>query len=153
MHKYTATVAWERGDGVFAANRYSRAHEWRFDGGVTVPASSSPQVVPPPLSDVAAVDPEEALVASASSCHMLWFLLLASRQGFVVDSYTDEADGEMGPSASGKTAFTRITLRPKVVFSGAKLPTETDLANLHHHAHEECYIANSLTLEIGIEPG
>jgi organic hydroperoxide reductase OsmC/OhrA len=151
MHRYQATVAWQRGDGDFAGNRYSRAHEWRFDGGVTVPASSSPQVVPLPFSAEDAVDPEEALIASASSCHMLSFLYVAASQGFVVDTYTDEAYGVMDRIDRRKLAVTRIILRPRILFSGDRLPESSEIAHLHHLAHEECYIANSLKAEIVVE--
>jgi len=151
MHRYTATVAWTRQDEKFVDNKYARAHEWRFDGGVVVRASSSPQVVRPPYSTEDAVDPEEALIASASSCHMLWFLSLAARQGFVVDSYVDEAIGEEGKNERGKPMFIRIVLRPKITFFGEKVPTAEELEHLHHQAHEECFIANSLRAEIVVE--
>ena len=151
MQEYIATVAWERGDAKFVDNRYARSHEWRFDGGVNVPASSSPHAVPLPLSAEAAVDPEEALVASASSCHMLWFLSIAARAGFIVDRYVDDAYGEEGKNERGKPMFTRIVLRPKIEFSGDKLPNASDLEHLHHLAHEECFIANSLKAEIVVE--
>jgi organic hydroperoxide reductase OsmC/OhrA len=151
MHYYEAKVSWERGDAKFTDNRYSRAHAWSFDGGVSVRASSSPAVVPLPLSAADAVDPEEALVASASSCHMLWFLSLVARKGYVVDSYVDEARGEVGKNAEGKTAVTRITLRPRITFSGAKQPTAADLDALHHAAHEQCFIASSLKSEVVVE--
>lgn len=150
MHTHKATVIWTRGEETFTDNRYSRAHEWRFDGGVSVPASSSPLVVRPPLSTEAAVDPEEALVAAASSCHMLWFLSLAARQGFTVDRYADEALGEVRKNERGKDMITRIVLRPDIAYSG-KVPTAEQLERLHHLAHEECLIANSLKAEIVIE--
>ncbi|HYD81707.1 MAG TPA: OsmC family protein [Paucimonas sp.] len=152
MHKYEATVAWQRGDQSFADNRYSRAHEWRFDGGARVPASPSPQSVPVPLSDPAGVDPEEALVAAASSCHMLFFLAYAAKRGFTVDSYVDDAFGVMERNADNKFAITRITLRPKVVFGGERQPSAEQIAALHHDSHEQCYVANSLKSEIVIEP-
>ncbi len=151
MHRYTATVEWQRGEAAFTDNRYSRAHEWRFDGGVTVAASSSPQVVRLPLSVENAVDPEEALVASASSCHMLWFLSLAARDGLVVDSYSDDAFGIVDRNGAGKTAFTRIILRPRIAFSGDNMPGEVELASLHHRAHDACLIANSLTADVVVE--
>ena len=151
MHRYHAMIVWQRGDGDFAAKRYSRGHEWRFDGGVTVPASSSPQVVPLPHSVEAAVDPEEALIASASSCHMLSFLYAAARKGYIVDSYTDEAYGVLDRVGRRKLAVTKIVLRPRISFSSAKIPTPSELAGLHHEAHEECYIANSLKTEIVVE--
>jgi organic hydroperoxide reductase OsmC/OhrA len=153
MSRHGATVTWSRGDEAFTDNKYSRVHEWRFDGGVSVRASSSPQVVRPPLSAEDAVDPEEALIAAAASCHMLWFLSLAARQGFVVDGYTDEAFGVGGRNAAGKPAFTRIVLRPKIDFGGDKVPTAQELESLHHRAHDECFIANSLTAEIVVEQG
>lgn len=152
MSEYRATVEWRRdGGAVFTDNRYSRAHTWRFDGGLAVPASSSPHVVRTPYSDPAAVDPEEAFVASVSSCHMLWFLLLAAKRGFVVDSYEDEAVGVMEKNERGKLAITRIALRPRIEFSGAKLPTAAEIDALHHKAHEECFIANSVRTAIAVE--
>ena len=151
-HEYTASIHWTRGNAPFTDNRYSRAHRWSFDGGVEVPASSSPKVVRVPLSAEAAVDPEEALVAALSSCHMLWFLSLAAGGGWRVDEYRDAAAGVMGKNAAGRTAMVRVTLRPKVTFSGERLPTHADILQLHHRAHEECYIANSVTTEVRTEP-
>ncbi|HEY2987512.1 MAG TPA: OsmC family protein [Candidatus Binatia bacterium] len=148
MHRYEARISWNRNGAKFTDNRYSRGHEWSFDGGVKVLASSSPAVVPTPYSVAEAVDPEEALVASASSCHMLWFLSLAAKAGFVVDSYVDEAFGVLEKNAEGRLAFSRITLRPKIRFSAEKSPSERELESLHHSAHRECYIANSLKCEI-----
>jgi organic hydroperoxide reductase OsmC/OhrA len=145
-------IRWSRGEAVFTDNRYSRGHTWHFDGGVEVPASSSPHVVRVPYSVAAAVDPEEAFVASISSCHMLWFLSIAAEAGFRVDDYVDEAVGVMGKNAAGKTAVARVTLRPRVIFSGAQVPTLVQLDELHHRAHEECFIANSVTTEIVCEP-
>lgn len=152
MSTYTAEVLWNRGDADFASGRYSRRHLLRFDGGVEVTGSSSPQVVPLPWSDASAVDPEEAFVASLSSCHMLWFLSLAGKRKFCVDSYTDKASGVMAKNAEGKLAMTVVTLRPEVVFSGAQLPTRADIDALHHEAHEECFIANSVKTEVRCEP-
>ena len=149
MASYTATVSW-RSDGAFASNRYSRAHEWRFDGGAVVPASSSPHVVPLPLSDPAGVDPEEALVASASACHMLWFLSLAQAAGLDVADYNDEAEGRMGKDERGRIAVTRIALRPLITFNGSA-PSAEELDRLHQQAHEKCFIANSLRSEIVVE--
>jgi organic hydroperoxide reductase OsmC/OhrA len=151
-HEYQARIHWERGAAPFTDNRYSRGHSWHFDGGVEVPASSSPHTVRVPLSVAAAVDPEEALVASLSSCHMLWFLSLAASGGFRVDDYTDEALGVMGKNAAGRIAMLSVTLRPRVRFSGERLPSRADIAHLHHRAHEECFIANSVTTEVRIEP-
>jgi organic hydroperoxide reductase OsmC/OhrA len=149
-HNYTATIAWARGDALFTDNRYSRAHRWTFDG-VSVPASSSPSVVRVPLSREDAVDPEEAFVASLSSCHMLFFLSFAAAKGLVVDSYIDDAVGTMGKNERGRTYVARVVLRPRIVFSGAKRPSAEDLDGLHHNSHEECFIANSVLTEVVVE--
>lgn len=152
MHKYEAKVSWTRGASEkFTDNRYSRAHQWAFDSGITVRASSSPSVVPLPLSVTDAVDPEEALVASTSSCHMLYFLFFAAKRGFVVESYVDNASGVLEKNAAGKMSMSRITLRPSIAFAGSP-PSPADLDALHHAAHEECFIANSLKSEIVVEP-
>lgn len=151
MQQFTATLTWQRDSQIFTDQRYSRAHDWAFDGGVLVPASSSPLSVPLPMSRADAVDPEEALVAAAASCHMLFFLSLAAQRGFVVDSYRDDAVGLLGKDADGKLAMTRITLRPAIVFSGAPQPDAAALTQLHHQAHERCYIANSLKTEVVVE--
>lgn len=152
MSQYAVTVAWERDGALFSDNRYSRGHRWLFDGGVEVPASASPTVVPLPLSVAEAVDPEEAFVASLSSCHMLWFLSLAAQAGFVVDSYRDDAVGSLGPDASGKLAMTRVTLRPELRFGPGPQPTADQLTALHHEAHELCFIARSVKTELRCEP-
>jgi organic hydroperoxide reductase OsmC/OhrA len=152
MSIHTANVRWERGEQPFVDNRYSRLHRWSFDGGAEVPGSSSPHTVRAPLSDPAAVDPEEAFVASLESCHMLWFLSLAAKCGFRVDSYVDEAEGTMAKNERGKLAITVVTLRPAVEFSGERLPTREDLEGLHHEAHEECFIANSVRSEVRLAP-
>jgi organic hydroperoxide reductase OsmC/OhrA len=149
MGEHRARIEWQAG-GDFRANRYSRAHVWRFDGGAEVAASSSPEVVPVPMSDPAGVDPEEALVASAASCHMLWFLHLARDAGFEVVRYRDEPVGSMGRDDRGRTALTRILLRPRIDFAGAA-PDEAALARLHEQAHESCFIANSLRTPILVE--
>lgn len=151
MHKYEAKVSWSRNGAKFLGQQFSRGHEWAFDGGIKIPASASPQVVRAPLSVAEAIDPEEALVAAASSCHLLTFLSLASRQGFVIDAYEDNAFGQMEKNEKGKFAITKITLRPKIQFSGEKLPTAAELSALHHAAHEECYIANSIKSEVTVE--
>ena len=152
MSEYVVTVRWERSGQRFIDNRYRRAHTWTFDGGLEVPGSSSPSVVPLPYSESRAVDPEEAFVASLSSCHMLWFLSIAARRKFCVDSYVDEAQGVMARNAAGKMAMTQVTLRPQVVFVGAPLPTDDEIAAMHHEAHDECFIANSVTTEVRCEP-
>jgi len=151
VHRYEARIAWERDGAIFTDNKYSRAHEWSFDGGITLPGSSSPSVVRLPFSKAEAIDPEEALVASASSCHMLSFLYLAAKRGFVVDRYVDHAIGVMEKNAEGRLAITKIALRPRIEFSGEKSPTAADLSALHHEAHEECYIANSIRSEVVVE--
>lgn len=149
MADYGAAVDW-RSDGGFREGRYSRAHSWSFDGGAVVPASASPHVVRAPMSDPAGVDPEEALVASVSSCHMLWFLHMARDSGFDVAAYRDEARGTMGKDDKGRMAMTRIVLRPRIEFVG-QAPDPEALSRLHHEAHERCFIANSLRTEIVVE--
>ena len=151
MNSYVATVAWKRGEQAFTDGRYSRAHVWRFDGGVEVPGSASPHVVKPPLSDPSAVDPEEAFIASIASCHMLFFIDFARRAGFVVDAYEDEAEGVLAKDAGGKMAMTVVTLRPKVAFSGDKRPTEPEIDDLHHRSHEACFIASSVKSDVRVE--
>ena len=153
MAQHNCTVLWQRADNAaFVDHRYSRHHSWQFDGGVVVPGSSSPHVVPLPYSDAAAVDPEEAFVASLSSCHMLWFLDIAARAGWVVDRYRDEATGTLARNAEGQQAMTRVVLRPAVQFAPAKMPTEEELQALHHQAHASCFIANSVKTEVLCEP-
>ncbi len=152
MSSYTATIAWRRDGATFVDDRYSRAHTWKFDGGVEVPASSSPAVVPLPWSKPDAVDPEEAFVASLSSCHMLWFLSIAARARFCVDSYVDDAVGVMARNADGKYAMTVVTLRPQVAFTGERLPSPGEIAAMHHKAHAECFIANSVKTDVRCEP-
>jgi organic hydroperoxide reductase OsmC/OhrA len=152
MGHHTARIRWERGGARFTDNRYSRVHDWSFDGGVSFKGSASPSVVPKPYSDASAVDPEEAFVASLSSCHMLTFLYLAAKQGFVVDSYEDDAEGKLAKNAEGRLAITEVVLRPRVRFSGERMPSEADLEHLHHGAHEECFIANSVKTLVRCEP-
>jgi len=152
MSAYTVTICWQRGDQPFTDNRYSRGHTWSFDGGIEVPDSSSPHVVPPPYSQTHAVDPEEAFVASLSSCHMLWFLSIAAKRGLCVDSYVDNADGIMGKDALGRTAITHVTLRPKVAFAGARLPATSEVESMHDSAHTQCFIANSVRTEVQCKP-
>ena len=153
---YTAETVWIRpsaeSDADFLGNRYSRKHLLRFDGGLEVPGSSSPHVVPLPLSDASALDPEEAFVSSLSSCHMLWFLSLAAKHRFCVARYVDTASGVMAKNAAGKVAMTVVTLRPEATFSGEHLPTREQLDQLHHEAHQACFIANSVKTEVRCEP-
>lgn len=152
MSEYKTVVIWSRDGAAFTDNRYSRAHRWMFDGGVEVPASSSPKVVPLPLSVEAAVDPEEAFVVSLSSCHMLSFLYIAARRGLLVDSYRDEAVGVLAKDSFGKLAMTRVTLRPETGFAGDRQPTADELVALHHEAHEQCFIASSVKTDVRCEP-
>jgi organic hydroperoxide reductase OsmC/OhrA len=151
-HEYKAEVIWQRGQGeAFIDNRYSRRHLLRFDGGVEVPGSSSPSVVPLPCSDPAAVDPEETFVAALSSCHMLWFLSLAAQARFAVAAYRDRAVGVMTKNAQGKFWISQVTLRPEVSFDGERRPTPAQIDELHHQAHEECFIANSVKTDVRVE--
>lgn len=149
--EHVARVQWTRGDAVFTDNRYSRAHQWSFDGGAVVPGSSSPHSVRAPLSDPSAVDPEEVFVASLSSCHMLWFLALAAKRGLVVDGYDDKAHGTLERNAEGRMAMTRVVLRPHVTWVGDP-PDAAVIVALHDAAHHECYIANSVTTVVTVEP-
>ena len=149
MTTHSATIRWARGDAAFEKSQYSREHEWHFDGGTVVTASASPHRVPVPLSTEAAVDPEEAFVAALSSCHMLWFLALASKQGVVVDSYTDQASGLLEADAKGAWSMTQVVLRPKL--NCATQPAKALLESLHHQAHESCFLARSVTAVIRIE--
>jgi organic hydroperoxide reductase OsmC/OhrA len=152
MSEYTAQIRWTRAsDEAYIDNQYSRGHQWLFDGGVTVPASSSPHVVPLPYSIAAHVDPEEAFVASLASCHMLFFLSIAAKRKFVVDAYVDNAVGIMGRDKNGKLAMLKIILRPQVTFSGDRQPTPAQLEKIHHQAHEQCFIANSVKTEVVTE--
>jgi organic hydroperoxide reductase OsmC/OhrA len=152
MSTYTATIRWSRNPETdFARGQYSRAHSWEFDGGVTVPASPSPHVVPQPWSDTSAVDPEEAFVASLASCHMLFFVDLARRAGLVIDGYIDEAEGVLEKRDDGKMWMSSVTLRPRLN-CGGDAPDEATVAELHHKAHEACFIANSVTTEVTIQP-
>jgi organic hydroperoxide reductase OsmC/OhrA len=152
MAQYTAEVLWLRNEQDFLGNRYSRKHLLRFDGGIEVVGSSSPHVVPLPMSEPAAVDPEEAFVSSLSSCHMLWFLSIAAKRKFCVDRYFDAAVGVMAKNEQGKVAMVTVTLKPEVHFSGERLPTREQLDQMHHEAHEECFIANSVKTQVQCEP-
>lgn len=150
MTDYHASITWQRDGAKFTDNRYSRVHAWTFDEGLDVPASASPHSVPLPYSEARAVDPEEALVAAVSSCHMLWFLSIAAKRGFVVDRYADTPLGTLGTNARGKDVITDITLRPDIDFSGEKRPTPADIEAMHHEAHEVCCLANSVTAEVRV---
>jgi organic hydroperoxide reductase OsmC/OhrA len=151
MSTYKATIKWNRSSPDFLKGKYSREHTWTFDGGVVVPASSSPSVVPVPYSNPANVDPEEAFVASISSCHMLTFVYLAGRQGFQIDNYEDEAVGTMIKNEKGVPWMNLVTLHPKIAYGGEKRPSPAEVQHLHHLAHEQCYIANSIKTEVVVQ--
>ena len=146
------TLDWKSGGADFRAGKYSREHTWTFDGGVTVPASASPSVVPAPWSNPAGIDPEEAFVAAVASCHLLTFLYVAYREGFEVEGYRDEAAGVMTKNEKGVPWVSRITLRPRIVFGGAKRPSPDEERHLHRLAHEQCFLANSIHTEVVLEP-
>lgn len=152
MSEHRATITWKRTGPDFSKGKYSREHTWTFDGGVTIPASPSPAAVPVPYSNPAHVDPEEAFVASISSCQMLTYLFLAQRQGFQVDSYDDEAVGVMTKNERGVAWVSSVTLSPKIFYSGEKLPAPADEERLHHAAHDQCFIANSIKTEVTVRP-
>ena len=148
---YNVTIYWEKKlNEIFVDNKYSRFHTWTFDGGIEIPASSSPHIVPLPMSVESAVDPEEAFIASLSSCHMLTFLSLAAERNFTIESYIDHAEGILGKNSEKNLAMTKITLKPKVIFSGTTVPSRGQIDELHHLAHEKCFIANSVKTEITI---
>lgn len=153
MTAHLARVVWELGpDDDFASGRYRRHHRWIFDGGLEVPASASPQIVPLPWSEAAAVDPEEAFVASLSSCHMLWFLSIAADHGFVVRRYADDARGRLGKNAAGQLAIVSVALAPAVSFVGASIPNRDQYEDFHHQAHARCFLAASVTAEVTCLP-
>jgi len=148
---YTVRISWKKdASEAFVDNKYSRAHTWIFDGGIELVASSSPHVVPLPMSKGSAVDPEEAFIASLSSCHMLWFLSIAAGKKFVVESYEDHAEGILAKNEEGKLAMTEVTLRPKANFSGKTIPSQAQVDELHRSAHEKCFIASSVKTKINI---
>lgn len=150
MAEIMVAVDWSRRNDAFLDNRYSRAHQWRFDGGSEVRASSSPHIVPIPMSDPSAVDPEEAFVVSLSSCHMLWFLSIAARRGLIVNRYIDRAIGEMGKREDGKLVMTNVRLRPEIEWA-EPVPSAETIADIHHQSHAECFIANSVRTTVSIE--
>jgi organic hydroperoxide reductase OsmC/OhrA len=152
VSEYCAEVIWERGAQQFTDNRYSRAHRLRFDGGLDVPGSSSPHSVPLPWSDPAALDPEEAFIGSLASCHMLWFLSIAAQRQYCVDRYRDLANGILDRNSAGQWCMTQVTLRPEVQFSGPLQPGRAEIEALHQAAHQQCYIAHSVTTQVRCEP-
>ena len=149
---FEANVVWTKSDqDAFIGNKFSRVHQWLFDGGLSVPATASHHIVPLPYSKPENVDPEEAFIAALSSCHMMAFLTVASKKKYVVDSYVDQATGSLEQGEEGKFSITVVTLRPKVRFSGARLPSKDVLQKMHHIAHQNCFIANSVKTQINIE--
>ncbi|MFW7524493.1 OsmC family protein [Vibrio ostreicida] len=152
MSDYTATIRWLRlPQEVFSDNHYSRGHIWEFDGGITVPASASPHIVPLPYAIADNVDPEEAFIAAISSCHMLTFLGIAAKRRYVIDRYEDKAQGQLAQDSKGRTSVTNVTLRPDIIFSGDRQPDHHQLTKMHDLAHQHCFIANSVTTHITIE--
>lgn len=151
VSKHTATIRWVQTDGDFLKGRYSREHTWTFDGGLTVPASPSPSAVPKPYSNEASVDPEEAFVASLASCHMLTFLFVAMKAGFQVMSYEDEAVGVMAKNERGIPWVSSVVLTPRITYGGEKRPSPEDESRLHHAAHDQCFIANSVKTEVSVQ--
>jgi len=152
MSEYAAKIAWERGDHAFVDNKFSRRHRWLFDGGAEVTASSSTQILPEPMSDLAGIDPEEAFVAALASCHMLWFLTIAAAKGYCVNSYTDNPVGVMEAIDGRRQAITRVTLRPRATFEPARQPAPEEVDAMHKKAHHNCFIANSIKSEVNCIP-
>ena len=149
--KYTAITTWTKAAAEnFVDGKYSRVHQWNFDGGMNLNASASPHVVPVPMSDPAFIDPEEAFIASLSSCHLLFFLFYCSRQKYVVTHYEDRAEGLMGKGEDGKEQMLNVTLHPVVQFENDKAPSNEALSHLHELAHDSCYIANSVKTKVEI---
>jgi organic hydroperoxide reductase OsmC/OhrA len=147
---YNVTISWKKDPGeLFTDKKYSRAHTWKFDG-IELPGSASPHVVPLPMSNASAIDPEEAFVASLSSCHMLWFLSLAAERNYIVESYEDDAEGVLEKNEEGKLAMTIVTLRPNIRFGNDHSPSQDQIDDLHHLAHEKCFIANSVKTKITV---
>ncbi len=151
MPLHEATVSWRQTSGDFAKGTYNRAHQWAFDGGATCPASASPHVVPPPMSDPLGIDPEEAFIAAIAACHMLWFLDIARRSGYAAATYHDRAQGQLTANDAGKLWLSHVDLRPRTTWAD-KVPSRQVLERLHHEAHENCYIANSVTTRIDVWP-
>jgi len=153
MSEHKASIHWDRGPSSgpdFLKGRFSRAHNWSFDGGTTVPASASPSVVPAAYCNVAGIDPEEAFVASIASCHMLTYIYLASKQGFQIDGYHDDAVGLLSKNDSGALWISAVTLHPRISYDGEKKPTTAEEDRLHHQAHEQCFITNSIKTAVTV---
>ena len=151
MSDHRATIRWVYAGGDFLKGRYSREHTWTFDGGVMVPASPSPSVVPKPYSNEAHVDPEEAFVAAIASCHMLTFLFVAARAGIRIERYEDEAVGTMTRNDQGVPWVSTVVLTPRITYGGAAQPAEAQVDLLHHAAHDQCFIANSVKTTIVVQ--
>jgi organic hydroperoxide reductase OsmC/OhrA len=151
MGKYSATILWKRNGARFTDNRYKRSHSWEFENGGKIAASASPDIVPAPLSDPEAIDPEETFVAALSSCHMLWFLSIAAKRGFIIEKYRDTAEGVMGKDNTGRLAITEVTLYPHVLYKNGAVPSLEENTEMHHEAHQECFLANSVKTKIAIE--
>jgi len=150
LSTYTANVIWNRENQIFIDNKYSRAHKWVFDGGCEIPASPSPHIVPFPYSVEENVDPEEAFIASLSSCHLLFFLGIAAKKKILVDSYIDYAEGILEENEDGKLAMTRIMLNPTIIYSG-KQPSDKEIQKIHHLSHQQCFLANSVKTIITVK--
>ncbi|MGR5066052.1 OsmC family protein [Photobacterium sp. DNB22_13_2] len=152
MIKFEAEIFWKRTQHEpFTDNQFNRSHQWQFDGGVTVPATASHHIVPPPLSTPDHVDPEEAFIAALSSCHMLAFLTIAAKRKYVVENYVDKAEGILAEDSAGKLSMTKVTLRPTIHFSGARVPSREVLEKMHNVAHENCFIANSVKTVVTVD--
>jgi len=151
MNRYSATIQWHQNNQNFIDNKYSRKHSWYFDGGLKIAASASPLEVPPPYSDPSAVDPEEAFIASLSSCHMLWFLSIAAKEGYLIKGYRDKATGFMEKNDQNQKSITRVILHPNVTFEKTKKPNQQKFDKLHEETHNMCFIAHSVKTKITIE--
>lgn len=151
MSSYEAEISWYRDGQSFLTNEYSRGHLWQFDGGVSVAASASPHIVPLPYSVAENVDPEEAFVASLSSCHMLFFLSIAAKQKYQVERYNDKAEGILENNVDGQLAMTLVKLKPIIEFSGEKIPSKEKISQIHHLAHKSCFLANSVKTKVVVE--
>jgi organic hydroperoxide reductase OsmC/OhrA len=151
MSQHLATIQWQRDRATFTDHQYNREHTWQFDGGLEIAASASPHNVREPYANPACVDPEEAFVASLSSCHMLWFLAIAAKQKFVVESYIDQAVGVLEKNEEGNLAITQVRLRPQIIFTGDNQPTDQQVQEMHEAAHHHCFLANSVKTQILVE--
>ena len=149
MSEHKIGLEWKRASERFTYDTYNRDHIVTFEGGTRVSVSAAPAY----RGNAALVNPEEGLVAALSSCHMLTFLAVAAKKRFTVDLYSDQAVGFLEKNQNGRLAITRVVLHPHVEFSGPTLPTPKEIAELHEQAHSGCFIANSVTTDVSIEPG